>query len=248
MDKAFGFPRTMATSLFLSAALIAPASVFAVEAVSKDTARPVSIQQDNAIKEKEAAQALTLRLEGLKTLQASFEQHTIDEGGRRLQESHGEMLIKRPNLFRWNVIDPFPQEVVSDGHRVSYFDKELDQVTIQDVDMRTSTTPALLLSGDTAKVLQSFSVRLSSAGANQMFTLMPRGNDGSFQELSLRFDNGTLNDMTLLDTLGSRTRITFTGVKVNEKIRDKQFELYIPPGVDVIDQTSVKPRPVKPAS
>ena len=152
------------------------------------------------------------------------------------------MLLKRPNLFRWNVLDPFPQNVVSDGNRVSYYDKDMEQVTLQDMDLRTSATPALLLSGDTAAVLEDFTVTLSKNGEDRFFTLIPKGSDSSFQELQLNFSGKTLRDMTLLDALGSRTRILFRNVVINSPMKDKDFELYVPPGTDVLDQTSAASR------
>ena len=194
--------------------------------------------QVTGLQEREAARELSDLFKGMNTLSASFEQITLDESGRRLQESYGNMVLKRPNLFRWNVNKPFPQEVVSDGHRVSYYDKDLDQVTLQDLDTRTSSTPALLLSGDTARVLEEFTVSLSRSGSDHFFTLLPKGDDSPFQELQLSFTGKLLKQMVMLDTLGSKTRILFSGVKLNAPASDKTFELYVPPGVDVLDQTS----------
>ncbi|MCL6268794.1 outer membrane lipoprotein chaperone LolA [Sansalvadorimonas sp. 2012CJ34-2] len=195
--------------------------------------------QVTGLKEREAASELAGLLSGITTLSASFEQQTLDDSGRRLQESKGDMVLKRPNLFRWNVTSPFPQEVVSDGSRVSYYDKDLDQLTLQDIDTRTSATPAVLLSGDAAKMLEGFTVTLSQSGKERFFTLLPKGQDNSFEELQLSFHDKTLREMMLTDTLGSRTRISFLNPKVNEPVKEKMFELYVPPGVDVIDQTSV---------
>ncbi len=204
-------------------------------AVTGNLARTAQV---TGLKEREAAAKLAELLSGMNTLSARFEQQTLDDSGRRLQESRGDMLLKRPNLFRWNVTEPFPQEVVSDGHRVSYYDKDLDQLTLQDMDSRTNATPVLLLSGDTVRMLEGFTVKLSSTDNNRFFTLMPKGSDNSFEELQLTFNGLTLKEMVLTDTLGSRTRIAFSQIRVNVPIKDKSFELYVPPGVDVIDQTS----------
>ncbi|WP_165767279.1 outer membrane lipoprotein chaperone LolA [Parendozoicomonas haliclonae] len=201
-----------------------------------------------ALKEREAADELTRVLKDIQTLQAQFQQTTMDNGGRRLQESSGDMVLKRPNLFRWNVADPFPQEVVSNGQQVSYYDKEMEQITLQDLDLASSATPALLLSGDTAAMLESFAVNMAKTSGNHFFTLLPKGGDSPFQELQLTFVDGRLSNMVLLDSLGSRTKILFDKVVMNEPVKDKLFEQYVPPGIDVLDQRASVMNAQKPAS
>ncbi|WP_281645372.1 outer membrane lipoprotein chaperone LolA [Parendozoicomonas sp. Alg238-R29] len=215
-------------------------NVMAAPAAKSDKTADVKVI---SLAEREAANELSSLLSGVKTLSAKFDQQTLDDGGRKLQQSHGTMLLKRPDLFRWSVVEPFPQEVVSDGSRISYYDKDLDQVTLQDLDQRTSATPALLLSGDSTRMLGEFLVKMSKADSSHLFTLIPKNTDSPFQELQLYFKGKTLEEMSLLDTLGSRTRIQFSDVKQNIKAKDKDFELYVPPGTDVIDQTSVALNP-----
>ena len=183
-----------------------------------------------------AVQKLTGLLKDVQTMKASFQQDTLDNGGRRLQSSSGSMVLKRPEMFRWLVEEPFPQEVVSDGRKVSYYDKDMEQVTIQSLNLNSSATPAMLLSGDTKAILANFSVRLSAGDGRQMFTLTPKDLDNSFQDLYLTFEKGALSRMVLIDSLGSRTNIQFSGVKLNEPVSDKFFVLNIPDDVDVIDQ------------
>ena len=231
--------KPLATAI-LCASLVSPA--FADQGKTTPNAESAKV---TSLQEREAASEMASLFAEVKTISARFDQQTLDDAGKHLQQSHGTMLLKRPDLFRWIVMEPFPQEVVSDGHRVSYYDKDLDQVTLQDMDKRTSATPALLLSGDTAEVLQQFTVKMSKADGAHLFTLMPKSSDSPFQELQLSFKGKILSEMALLDTLGSRTRISFSDVKLNVKTKDKDFELYVPPGTDVIDQTSVAQKTAK---
>ncbi len=228
MQKNFLLNGVLAGCLTVSAGL-----VVAESPVAKTGQAP---HQASTVKQREAADELTRILRGIRTLKASFQQSTLDAGGRRIQESSGEMVLKRPNMFRWLVEDPFPQEVLSDGQQVSYYDKDMEQVTLQDLDISSSATPALLLSGDTAEVLKNFSVALAKGKSSDFFTLQPKSDDSPFQELQLTFAEGRLTTMLLLDSLGSRTSIRFTEVVNNIPVKDKTFELYVPPGIDVIDQ------------
>ena len=235
--------RLMTAAVVCTLALASGASLAQTPPQAKNASpKPGSVTvQVTGLKDREAAAELAGLLSGIQTLSARFEQQTLDDSGKRLQESRGDMLLKRPNLFRWNVVEPFPQEVVSDGTKVSYYDKDLDQLTLQNIDTRTSATPALLLSGDAKKVLERFTVNLSRFEKNSLFTLLPKGSDSAFQELKLRFIGKTLEEMVLIDTLGSRTRVIFSDTKINVPVKAGSFKLEMPPGIDVIDQTTAAP-------
>ena len=57
-----------------------------------------------------------------------------------------------------------------------------------------------------------------------------------FDNLRLSFRNGMINDMQLIDSVGQRTNILFTGVKANESIAASKFQFQIPKGADVIQE------------
>ncbi|GAA4647745.1 outer membrane lipoprotein chaperone LolA [Kistimonas scapharcae] len=190
--------------------------------------------------EQQAASQLAKLLNPLHYIQAGFAQHTLEASGKRIQESEGVMTVQRPNLFRWEVKKPFPQVVVSNGQKVWLYDMDLEQVTIQKLDARTNTTPALILSGETADLTRNFRVTESVADGVALFTLIPKGQDALFENLQLSFQGKTLREMMLTDALGARTRIEFSNLSSSSKrkLAEKDFELYIPPGVDVIDDES----------
>ena len=68
------------------------------------------------------------------------------------------------------------------------------------------------------------------------FTLKPKTKDTLFDNLRLSFRNGLLNDMQLIDSVGQRTNILFTGVKANEPVPASKFKFDIPKGADVIQE------------
>jgi len=68
------------------------------------------------------------------------------------------------------------------------------------------------------------------------FTLKPKTKDTLFDNLRLSFRNGLLNDMQLIDSVGQRTNILFTGVKANEAVPASKFKFDIPKGADVIQE------------
>ena len=176
------------------------------------------------------------QLLGSDTITARFSQLTLDGSGTQLQETDGEMSVKRPGLFYWHTDAPQEQLMVSDGQKVSLWDPDLEQVTIKKLDQRLTQTPALLLSGDVSKISDSFDITSKQAGDVMDFTLKPKTKDTLFDSLRLSFRGGKINDMQLIDSVGQRTNILFTGVKVNEPIPASKFKFDIPKGADVIQE------------
>ena len=75
--------------------------------------------------------ALVERLQKISTISGSFVQYSVDQKGVRVQESHGEFKAKRPDFFYWRTEEPLEQEIYSDGERVTVYDPDLEQATIQ---------------------------------------------------------------------------------------------------------------------
>jgi outer membrane lipoprotein carrier protein len=180
--------------------------------------------------------SLTQLLEKSQTLSARFSQLTLDGSGTQLQETKGEMTLKRPGLFNWHTDAPQEQLMVSDGKKVSLWDPDLQQVTIKNLDQRLTQTPALLLSGDVSQISKSFDITSKQAGDVIDFTLKPRGKDSLFDSLRLSFRGGLINDMQLIDSVGQRTNILFMSVKANEAVPDSKFNFDVPKGADVIKE------------
>ena len=179
---------------------------------------------------------LTQLLEKSQTLSARFSQLTLDGSGTQLQETQGQMSLQRPGLFYWHTDAPQEQVVVSDGKNVTLWDPDLEQATIKKLDVRLNQTPALLLSGDVSKISQSFDIASKEQGEVMDFTLKPKTKDTLFDSLRVSFRKGLINDMQLIDSVGQRTNILFTGVKANEAIPASKFKFDIPKGADVISE------------
>ncbi|MBU1282973.1 outer membrane lipoprotein chaperone LolA [Pseudomonas sp. NPDC079086] len=183
-----------------------------------------------------AVQRLTELLNQAQTITARFSQLTLDGSGTQLQETAGQLALKRPGLFRWHTDAPMEQLLVSNGEKVWLYDPDLQQVTIQTLDQRLTHTPALLLSGDVSKIRENFEISHKEAGDVVDFILKPKSKDTLFDSLRLSFRNKVLNDMQLIDSIGQRTNILFLNVKMNEPQDDAQFTFEIPAGADVIQE------------
>lgn len=190
------------------------------------------VQADDQV----AISRLTEMLNKAQTITGRFSQLTLDGSGTQLQETSGELALKRPGLFRWHTDEPMEQLLVSNGEKVWLYDPDLQQVTIQTLDQRLTHTPALLLSGDVSKISENFEITHKEGGDVVDFILKPKAKDTLFDTLRLSFRNGVINDMQLIDSVGQRTNILFLGVKMNQKLDAAQFDFKIPEGADVIQE------------
>ena len=185
-----------------------------------------------------ASRQLVALLSGLESLQGHFEQTIIDQGGVRLQEASGTMIVARGNRFRWHTVLPFEQLAVSDGKQVWVHDLDLEQVIIKPLAEQSANTPALLFGGDPSRVADAFKVRLvDQHDTSRTWQLEPRQADAMFTQLEVTFEGKTPVYMRLEDALGQQTGIRFLDLVLNQPVPAGQFSFDPPPGTDVIRQT-----------
>lgn len=183
-----------------------------------------------------AAQQLTTQLGKYHSLRANFVQYLLDASGSRLQETTGSMLLSQPNQFFWQTEDPFAQIIVSNGESVWIYDPDLEQVTLQLLDTRTTATPALLLSGDNQAIGEQFNVRMKDNNDGlQQFELRPKDPESLYTYIRLYFIHGDLQQMQLVDSLDQKTAMHFSNLVSNPTIDAGTFEFQVPQGSDVID-------------
>lgn len=186
--------------------------------------------------EKDSINKLSKLLDQAQSMSGRFSQTTLDATGTRLQETSGELAMKRPGLFRWHTSAPQEQLLISDNNQIWLYDPDLQQVTIQKMDQRMSHTPALLLSGDVSEIQKSFKITSKESGKLTDFILTPKDKDSLFNSLRLTFEGKTVREMQLIDTVGQRTNITFIQINMNPPVDNKLFKFVAPKGTDIIQE------------
>jgi outer membrane lipoprotein carrier protein len=181
-----------------------------------------------------AAAEVEKYLAGLATWSADFTQ-TIDDGhGKVLRSAAGKLYLQRPGKFRWDYVEPSEQLVLADGRQIWFYDKDLAQANVRDMDSTLASTPASLLSGGGSVATQFDITALPPSGGLQWFQLIPKHADTDFQVVRIGFDQGELASMFLADKLGQVTQLTFTHPSRNARFAADLFSFTPPPGVDVI--------------
>lgn len=178
-------------------------------------------------------------LQQTNTLSADVEQLLIDQDGRDLQETTARLLMQKPANFRWEIIEPYNELMVTDGALIWRYEPDLEQVTIQTFDAELDRTPVMLLNGTAQSIGETYTVSASTMtdGVHTRFVLQPKQADSLFERMSLTFNGATLEEMQFEDSRGQRTSLTFRDVKRNQNVDAAQFRYTPPAGVEVIDST-----------
>jgi outer membrane lipoprotein carrier protein len=173
---------------------------------------------------------------GLKGLDGQFAQQVFDQKGKLKESSSGKVALSAPRLFRWEYVKPYPQLIVADGKTVWVYDPDLQQVTKRPQGVEEQNSPLSVLI-DPGKLDAQFVVKEhGTSGGLDWLVLTPKGNaaEASFRSARLGFANNALTKMQVVDALGQRTEINFSGWKRNPAFPASTFRYTPPKGVDVI--------------
>ena len=183
----------------------------------------------------EDIQQLRDLLQPITSLSARFQQQITDADGYELQNSEGLFEVSQPNNLRWVVEMPMPQQIIADGETLWIYDPDLEQVIIQPFNEDIAATPAILFSGDLDQLDQAYFVTQLAGGH---FELKPERGGSLFDSMIIRFDQAKPASITLTDTLGQTTHISFSQLELNPPLSGDQFVFQIPDGVDVINNAN----------
>jgi len=183
----------------------------------------------------EDIQQLRDLLQPITSLSARFQQQITDADGYELQNSEGLFEVSQPNNLRWVVEMPMPQQIIADGETLWIYDPDLEQVIIQPFNDDIAATPAILFSGDLDQLDDAYFVTQLAEGR---FELKPEQGGSLFDSMIIRFDQAKPASITLTDTLGQTTHISFSQLELNPPLSGDQFVFQIPDGVDVINNAN----------
>jgi outer membrane lipoprotein carrier protein len=173
-------------------------------------------------------------LAGLATWSADFKQ-TIDDGhGKIMRSAAGKLYLQKPGKFRWDYVEPSEQLILADGKHIWFYDKDLQQANLRDMDASLSSTPAVLLSGGGSVGSQFDVTALPPSDGMEWYQLIPKRPDTDFQLVRIGFTKGDLTSMFLADKLNQVTQLSFSHSQRNAKFAPDLFTFTPPKGVDVI--------------
>ena len=154
--------------------------------------------------------------------------------GEVIETAQGQFILERPGKFRWDYLNPYPQEIVADGVRIWFYDVDLEQVTVQPQKEALTDTPATLLSGEMLPDEKYQVTDLTSDDGYAWVELIPKDAESNFQSVRFAFDDQGLRQMIMRDSFDQYTRLIFSDVSENMELDEKTFVFVPPEGVDVV--------------
>ena len=180
------------------------------------------------------------RYNGIKDIQGDFVQSY--EGGvlRTKTTERGTVAIKRPGRMRFSYTKPEKKEFVSDGTRLyahMVADKQVIVSPAPGPDQ--GDIPAMFLAGQSdlsRDYTPSFTALPGAAPGLVTLKLIPKKPSAEYESIGIGVDPNTLQIqfLTAVDTQGGRSSFSFTNLKENRGLSDKDFEFRIPRGVEVV--------------
>ncbi len=213
------------SSLFLL--LVAATAAFADQAAD----RPPVMQ---------VARDVQRSYEAIRDFSADFV-HSYTGGvlGQQVTE-RGNVVIKKPWKMRWTYTSPEKKVFVSDGVKLYSYIPQDKQVYVSPVSTSDETsTPTLFLAGK-GNITRDFVVTWADVPQAPADTyalkLTPTRKEPEYEWLILVVDRKDLRLRMLVttDRQGGQSTFSFSNLKENVKVPDKEFTFQIPRGVEVI--------------
>jgi outer membrane lipoprotein carrier protein len=184
------------------------------------------------------AKGLQMRYQGIRDFSADFVQ-TYRGGVLKTQTGErGTVAVKKPGKMRWTYTAPERKELVSDGSKIYWYVPEDKQVIVSDVDPSRATTSALFLSGK-GDIVRDFTASFPGAATSPgalALKLVPKRPEPEYEFLVVTLDPASLQmrALTTRDRQGGENTVTFTNMKENRGLSDKDFVFRTPRGVNVV--------------
>ena len=164
----------------------------------------------------------------------TFQQTDVGPQGQTRRPQSGEFSFERPGRFKWEVLSPYAQTIVSDGKQVFQLDPDLNQVTVRNVDQAIGASPAAVLFG-TGELDKVFNVSpMPERDGLAWLRAKPRNGEAGFVHLDLGMRDGMPVRIVLLDAFGQTTRVELSAMQRNPSLPATTFQFVPPAGADVV--------------
>ncbi|MGH9349008.1 MAG: LolA family protein [Vicinamibacterales bacterium] len=189
------------------------------------------------------ARSLQQRYARVRDFSADFV-HTYRGGVLRTQATErGTMAVKKPGRMRWVYTAPEKKTFVSDGTKIYSYIPQDRQVIVSDVPREDEATTAVMFLAGKGDIGRDFTASDGNGGpaGTWALKLVPKRAELDYDALVVFLDPATLQirGLTTTDSQGGESTFTFSNMKENRGLSDKEFAFRIPRGVDVITDGSV---------
>ncbi|MBC9130159.1 outer membrane lipoprotein chaperone LolA [Frischella sp. Ac48] len=178
----------------------------------------------------DAKDLLKERLAKVDSFYAQFKQTVTTADQQLIQEGQGELWVKRPNLFNWQINEPDETSIISDGLDFWMYTPAVEQLTIMSFKQATDNRLLMLITDSNSPVWQDYRVERKQ---NQ-FTLLPTDNSQKSYMISV-LPTGMIADFAIIEEDGQKSVYELSHQTLGP-IDNQRFRFIAPPGTTIDDQ------------
>lgn len=177
----------------------------------------------------------------LKKFKVNFDQSSYLAALDYSEASSGEIIFKQPGNMRWIYKKPEEQEFLIKDKNFYFYQKEDEQVLVQDLDDVLSTDAPIAFLFGIGNLNSDFKFnRACKLNSEQyVFVLSPkvRAEVASFNELIIKNNRNNLPEIIQVHHIGGNiTSVKLENYQEDIDLTDNDFILDVPKGVDIIDK------------
>jgi outer membrane lipoprotein carrier protein len=183
------------------------------------------------------ARGIQAHYDTVRDFQADFTQ--VYRGGftKPQPEQRGQLLVKKPGRLRMNYTSPQKQIMWSDGVRLCQYDPVSHAGRESRVPRDADAPPSMLFLLDRGDLVRDFTPSLADdqPPGEWRLTLTPKRKDPEVTSMVLVVDRATLKlrAVETVDNQGGTNKVTFTTLKENMGLSDKDLAYEFPKGTAV---------------
>lgn len=172
---------------------------------------------------------------------ADFSQTTSMKLSKRQRKGHGSLVIKKPGLMRWDYQEPDRQVLICDGEEMSMYFSSAQQMIVMPAQEYLQSDVTYAFFAGSGNVLRDFNVGEIPddycCGDLPDLKLVPKKQHPQVESIYLWLDDRFLiSRMKISDYYGSVTDLSFTNIKLNQKVSADRFRFVPPPGTEIVKQ------------
>ena len=189
----------------------------------------------------------------IKDFKAHFVQESMVKSwnAAQVQKAQGVVYFKREGKMYWDYQRPTPQQIISNGKELWFYEPEDKQVTVSEVSTGLQSQISADLLNGKANLRRDFKVKLITSQAEKdkgklVLELTPRVPQSNINRIILRLDKKSfqIHQTEVYDLFDNLTRIRFSRIEINTNLPESLFTFNPPPGVEILTPPTI-PLPIQ---
>jgi len=200
----------------------------------------------------QTAEDIALRVESklrsFETFQAEFEQFYYSSTVSVPLHEKGKLFFKKPGLMKWVYLDPEEKVFLIKDDVFWDYNKEEEQLIKYDITGEGQDTEVIALLSGRMNLLETYEISYSPFPTenehSKQIRLTPKDEEYAGSFLLLEIDEKTRLILKIIsfDWSGNKTEFHFKKIKTNISLPAGTFDLKVPPGTDIIENSGKRRR------